>query len=344
MSDKALTSGFIPEVLDVMFDQIQSKLRDSQNIVLITDGWTNKQMVEFLALGACLTHKDFRRECLIIGFVEMKNGHTSETVKRAVEEMIERFDFDKSKVKDIVSDEGSPLVKLFKQIPCNNQNKENDVNTSSSNELLFYYDFSSSEDDNESIYSQSLDAGAGSEELGDSLLSEDEYLFEIDDIDLEIDELKNELKDIEIVRMVEQESNMPDDREILNSLTLKQDDEQYYDLSYGRPLTDPHMSINASTLLRFSCAAHKCNLAVRKAIEDHKSFSRMLSNLSYFASNTGKSIGLSRIYREKKSRLRTVNNTRWSSSFLMIQSFLKAYKNGCFDAGKIIWSFCDFFI
>jgi hypothetical protein len=61
MSDKAITSVFIPEVLNVIFEQIQSKVSDSRNIVLITDRWTKEQMVEFLVLRACLIQKDFRR-------------------------------------------------------------------------------------------------------------------------------------------------------------------------------------------------------------------------------------------------------------------------------------------
>ena len=52
--------------------------------------------------------------------------------------------------------------------------------------------------------------------------------------------------------------------------------------------------------------------------------------MSKFASKTHKSYKLAEVFEEAKCRLRTVNYTRWTSSFLMMLSFLKAFSRKCF--------------
>jgi hypothetical protein len=53
--------------------------------------------------------------------------------------------------------------------------------------------------------------------------------------------------------------------------------------------------------------------------------------LSGCASSIRKSNNQSKIFEQKQSRLRCESDTRWSSSFLMLRSFQKAYYAGCFD-------------
>ena len=84
-------------------------------------------------------------------------------------------------------------------------------------------------------------------------------------------------------------------------------------------------------LPRFSCAAHKMNIAVRAAIKSHPGFSRVLRNLSRFAANIKHTIDLMKIYLDKKCQVRCENATRWGSSFLMLAAFIRAFDKGAFD-------------
>ena len=82
---------------------------------------------------------------------------------------------------------------------------------------------------------------------------------------------------------------------------------------------------------RFSCDCHKLNCAVRKSIKQHKHFSSILKKLNSSNAHFKRSIALNKIFKEKKCRLRLINDIRWSSQFLMLESCLRAYNNGAFD-------------
>ena len=113
-------------------------------------------------------------------------------------------------------------------------------------------------------------------------------------------------------------------RKIDDSLELIDDKEEYFSSSRN-PLKNLSIVLGSNHLPRFSCAAHKLNVAVRTATKSHQSFSRMLRNLSQFASSIRRSIALSKIHLTKKCQVRCENATRWSSSFLMLSSFIRAY-------------------
>jgi hypothetical protein len=82
------------------------------------------------------------------------------------------------------------------------------------------------------------------------------------------------------------------------------------------PIHDFNIQLVTDTLPRFSCACHKTNLVNIK--------------LNKFASRSHRSIHLSAIFHDLKSRSRCETLTRWCSSFIMLWSFYKAYKNNCF--------------
>ena len=88
--------------------------------------------------------------------------------------------------------------------------------------------------------------------------------------------------------------------------------------------------MGSNKLPRFSCAAHKLNIAVRTAIKSSKSFSRILKTLSQFESSIH-SISLSTLHLNKKCQVRCENATRWGSSFLMLSSFIRAYNLNVFS-------------
>jgi len=96
-------------------------------------------------------------------------------------------------------------------------------------------------------------------------------------------------------------------------------------------LNNLNIKLGTNELPRFSCAAHKMNIAVRKAILSHKPLSKMLGKLSKFAASVKHSINLSKIHLSNKCCLRCENATRWGSSFLMLWSYIKAYNSSAFE-------------
>ena len=81
---------------------------------------------------------------------------------------------------------------------------------------------------------------------------------------------------------------------------------------------------------RFSCGCHKINLAVRKAIRAHKPLLDILTTLNRSNAHFRKSCTFSSVFREKKCRLRLENLTRWSSSYLILESVKRAYDKNAF--------------
>ena len=81
---------------------------------------------------------------------------------------------------------------------------------------------------------------------------------------------------------------------------------------------------------RFSCSAHKTNIAVKNAIQRNKRISKILSTLSRFAAENRNTIALAKIFEANKARLLYENLTRWNSSYLMMVSFLRAYDKQVF--------------
>lgn len=121
-----------------MHNEIERKLIEADAVTLITDGWTGQfNNAEYLGLGAQLITHTFEKELIIIGMVELENGHSAIETKKAIESMVNKYvKFDKNKIKGnlyslkvvclnlifilinigIVSDEGSNLVSLFHQL------------------------------------------------------------------------------------------------------------------------------------------------------------------------------------------------------------------------------------
>ena len=103
-----------------------------------------------------------------------------------------------------------------------------------------------------------------------------------------------------------------------------------YDSGF-EPAKNFSISLGTNDIPRFSCSNHKINIAVRMAIKKSSSFTKMLISLSRFASSIRMSTIKSREFILKKVRLQIENTTRWSSSFLMLESFYRAYKAEVFN-------------
>lgn len=101
-----------------------------------------------------------------------------------------------------------------------------------------------------------------------------------------------------------------------------------YDFARGQPINHLELIIGSNIIPRHSCACHKLNLVVRHAITRHFPLCQILRELNQSNSHVRKSIELTRVFSDKKCRLRLENLTRWSSAYLMLESVQKAYKKG----------------
>ena len=73
-------------------------------------------MLDFEGLAAALMSEHFERKVLVIGMRTMPVNHCAENIQTATETIVNKYDFNKSKLKAISCDEGSAYVRLFKQI------------------------------------------------------------------------------------------------------------------------------------------------------------------------------------------------------------------------------------
>lgn len=86
----------LPEVFNQMNEEITKKLKECSSVTLIPDGWTGT--FEYLGLAAQLTNGAFEKEIIIIGMKVLTKGHAAEEVQEAIEKIVNRYTFDKSKV------------------------------------------------------------------------------------------------------------------------------------------------------------------------------------------------------------------------------------------------------
>lgn len=58
--------------------------------------------VDFIAVASCCIYQSFEREIFALDMMEMpEGGHNAENIQIATEKMVNRFDFDKSKIQGI---------------------------------------------------------------------------------------------------------------------------------------------------------------------------------------------------------------------------------------------------
>jgi hypothetical protein len=68
---QTLTNNILPTIMDKLHSTINEKLVDAENICLITDIWTNKQMFDFIGIAACKINMFFEREFIVIDMMLM---------------------------------------------------------------------------------------------------------------------------------------------------------------------------------------------------------------------------------------------------------------------------------
>ena len=94
-SIKTFRNSTLPRVYDLMIQAIEKKLDHAKTMALITDIWSNKILADFLALGVLILNEYHRQELFVIGMESMEGNHTSEAIKGVLEDIINRYSFNK---------------------------------------------------------------------------------------------------------------------------------------------------------------------------------------------------------------------------------------------------------
>jgi hypothetical protein len=97
------------------------------------------------------------------------------------------------------------------------------------------------------------------------------------------------------------------------------------------PVESFEIDIGTSKHARYSCACHKCNIAVRLAIKGNRSLNKVVAKLSKFAAKHKNTLSSVKLCVAKKVRFRINNETRWASVFLLLECFHKAYCRQLFN-------------
>lgn len=87
------------QVMDVLHESIETVLSRAVTISLVVDLWSNTSVLGYMGLGA-LTQDEFsEKELCILGFIDMNDGTSAEMIGAKVEILVNRFEFDKRKIK-----------------------------------------------------------------------------------------------------------------------------------------------------------------------------------------------------------------------------------------------------
>ncbi|RNA03548.1 zinc finger BED domain-containing DAYSLEEPER-like [Brachionus plicatilis] len=346
----------IPQVKLQLKDRLQEKLKSSFWICLIIDLWSNLSNVQYFALAAAMIFKNCHKEIRVIGMINTSGSGNAESIKACVEKIINQYEFDKTKICGVVCDEGSALVRLFKQ----NENTLFDEEIIFANHLLFEEQrVSNSNQEADDIRIQNefnYSIEQNDNEIRQVTEEEESYLAEnLQNNSFEQNTVEEEDQSQSVETHFEERGNefQPTDQEVEHQLDRNDhfsqpaeqrnenlsegiseehtDESNVFDENFSDPINFLNIQLGTNSVPRYSCAAHKINVAVRCAIKTCNSFSKILAKLSKFASKIRRSNVLSYNYNLKKAKLRCENGTRWSSSYLMLEAFYNAYEKELFS-------------
>lgn len=91
------------------------------------------------------------------------------------------------------------------------------------------------------------------------------------------------------------------------------------------------LNIGSSEVPRFNCACHVLNLVVGDAIGSHSDISDLIKQCNQVSVDVRRSVKESALFRTNRCMLRRENETRWSSTLLMLDSLIRANQRVQFE-------------
>ena len=112
-SSKTFKRTIIPDIMKQVKNGLKDKLNRAKSITMITDLWSNKQMIPFIGLAVSYTFENLEQQNYVIGLKRIYGKHNAENIKGLIEEILSEYESDYPNIVGIITDRGSNLVKLF---------------------------------------------------------------------------------------------------------------------------------------------------------------------------------------------------------------------------------------
>ena len=103
----------LPKFMDYLENKLNEKLVKAKHVYLIIDLWLSRSFSHFLAVGAIVKDHNLKKELLIIGFDVINQKHTAENITELIENILNKYNFDKSKIVSVTIDEGRNIQKIL---------------------------------------------------------------------------------------------------------------------------------------------------------------------------------------------------------------------------------------
>ncbi|RNA03209.1 hypothetical protein BpHYR1_011107 [Brachionus plicatilis] len=217
----------IPKINENLHKSLEEKLIDANFVCLIIDLWSNLSNEQFLAVGASMIFKNFKKEARVIGMVKTNGSSNAE--------------------KYWACDQGSSLLRLFKQ----NEN--------------FLFDEYIENNNQTSNGTSNIENLSQEETVSDanSSISYNDFRTLLNSVDNEIEEILDD--DEEFIVEPDFESEDEDD----SGVFVRNEESEEYE---SEEINILNIELGTNMIPRYSCAAHKINLAVRAAIKSCPGF------------------------------------------------------------------------
>lgn len=301
-------NNVLPRVIYNLKSILEYNLQNCEYINLIVYVWDPNQLTNLIGVCASILDSNFEKKLIVIGFRRMTVGISAESIKPIIENIVKEYNFDKNKIKSVVCDEGSTLVTHFKHILAIHEINQIDQNELDDDILLQLHQLT---------------------ELKNYPIPANE-LPSIESVDAEINEDLNILKTNSAQNKAYETTSCELNQPIIKIEETIEDCNSNYNLTFGKLLTELELEIDSNKVVRFSCANHKFNMALRTTISTDKNLRTILALLS----NNLKRNHQPLIFDLNKNTLRIENDTRWTCAFHILNSYQKAYEKGYFDKSK----------
>ena len=92
---KTFSKVVLDDVVSKVIAQINKIFAKAYSVCLISDIWTTKQMLDFMGVAANVINNNFEKTTIVIGLELMPGSHNAENIKKAIEDIVNKFSFNK---------------------------------------------------------------------------------------------------------------------------------------------------------------------------------------------------------------------------------------------------------
>ena len=130
---------------------------------------------------------------------------------------------------------------------------------------------------------------------------------------------------------LEDENDSDGQADPIDQASLDETEQELFDQNLGKPISTLNINLGTDDLPRYQCADHKLDIAVKTAIKMHPEFTKIVQTLNKSNNHFKRVCKLSKIFRNKKCRLRVQGKQRWSLVYLILESTKRALDKKAFD-------------